>query len=161
MIESRSFVFPGIRSRVVFGSGTLAQVASEMERLGRRKALVLTWRKPDGALIGRNRMNLCLNDYDEARLRPDAATNSAYTWGCGGNPFTRGQRWGIDRGWARSITPYGSIPGRLITTDTVLLDISLRRDLARALGMTVAQSTVRFHARVKHTDDDEGDADEA
>ncbi|HEX7738483.1 MAG TPA: lysyl oxidase family protein [Marmoricola sp.] len=125
---------------------------------GLRKALVLTWRKPDGALIGRNRMNLCLNDYDEARLRPDAATNSAYTWGCGGNPFTRGQRWGIDRGWARSITPYGSIPGRLITTDTVLLDISLRRDLARALGMTVAQSTVRFHARVKHTDDGEGDA---
>ena len=42
MIGSRSFVFPGIRSRVVFGSGTLAQVASEMERLGRRKALVLT-----------------------------------------------------------------------------------------------------------------------
>lgn len=42
MIGSRSFVFPGIRSRVVFGSGTLSQVASEMERLGRRKALVLT-----------------------------------------------------------------------------------------------------------------------
>jgi len=42
MIESRPFIFPGIRSRVVFGSGTIAQVAAEMERLGRRKALVLT-----------------------------------------------------------------------------------------------------------------------
>lgn len=36
------FVFPGIQSRVVFGSGTLAQVGDEIARLGRHGALVLS-----------------------------------------------------------------------------------------------------------------------
>lgn len=36
------FTFPGLRSRVVFGSGTLAQVGGEVERLGHAKALVLS-----------------------------------------------------------------------------------------------------------------------
>lgn len=36
------FVFPGIRSRVIFGFGTIAQTAAEIERLGRSRALVLS-----------------------------------------------------------------------------------------------------------------------
>ncbi|KWV48420.1 Maleylacetate reductase [Bradyrhizobium macuxiense] len=42
MNGSRSFVFPGIRSRVVFGAGTISQVGVEMKRLECRKALILT-----------------------------------------------------------------------------------------------------------------------
>lgn len=36
------FVFPGIRSRVVFGAGTLAQTADEVTRLGHAGAMVLS-----------------------------------------------------------------------------------------------------------------------
>lgn len=36
------FVFPGIATRVVFGSGTLAATGDEIARLGRSRALVLT-----------------------------------------------------------------------------------------------------------------------
>ncbi|MBF9043119.1 iron-containing alcohol dehydrogenase [Rhodobacterales bacterium HKCCE4037] len=36
------FVFPGIPARVVFGSGTLAQIGEEVRRLGRSRALVLS-----------------------------------------------------------------------------------------------------------------------
>ncbi|MGZ9809310.1 maleylacetate reductase [Pseudoroseicyclus sp. H15] len=36
------FIFPGIRSRVVFGSGTLAKVGEEIETLGHARALVLS-----------------------------------------------------------------------------------------------------------------------
>lgn len=36
------FVFPGLRSRVIFGQGTIAETGAEIERLGRRKALVLS-----------------------------------------------------------------------------------------------------------------------
>ena len=36
------FVFPGISSRVIFGHGTLAQVGAEVERLGHKKALILS-----------------------------------------------------------------------------------------------------------------------
>ena len=37
-----TFTFPGIPQRVVFGSGTLAQTAEEVQRLGHDKALVLS-----------------------------------------------------------------------------------------------------------------------
>ncbi|PWE31595.1 maleylacetate reductase [Pararhodobacter marinus] len=37
-----SFVFPGLTTRVVFGSGTLAQAGDELERLGQSRALILS-----------------------------------------------------------------------------------------------------------------------
>ena len=39
---TRPFVFPGLATRVVFGSGTLAQVPDEVARLGHSRALVLS-----------------------------------------------------------------------------------------------------------------------
>ncbi len=36
------FVFPGLRSRVIFGHGTIAETGAEIERLGRSRALVLS-----------------------------------------------------------------------------------------------------------------------
>ena len=36
------FVFPGLRSRVIFGFGTIAQTFVEIEKLGRARALVLS-----------------------------------------------------------------------------------------------------------------------
>lgn len=38
----RDFVFPGLTTRVVFGSGTMARAADEVRRLGHEKALVLS-----------------------------------------------------------------------------------------------------------------------
>lgn len=38
----RPFTFPGLTSRVIFGSGTLAQVPDEVRRLGHARALVLS-----------------------------------------------------------------------------------------------------------------------
>lgn len=40
--QPESFVFSGITTRVVFGSGTLSQLAQEVERLGHKRALVLS-----------------------------------------------------------------------------------------------------------------------
>jgi len=39
---TRAFTFPGLSTRVVFGSGTLPQVGEEVGRLGRSRALVLS-----------------------------------------------------------------------------------------------------------------------
>lgn len=39
---TRAFVFPGLATRVIFGSGTLAQAGAEVQRLGRARALVLS-----------------------------------------------------------------------------------------------------------------------
>ena len=47
------FVFPGISSRVIFGHGTLAQVGAEVERLGHKKALILSTshQEPDAQVL--------------------------------------------------------------------------------------------------------------
>jgi maleylacetate reductase len=42
MIKVEPFVFPGLRSRVIFGHGTVADTGAEIERLGRKRALVLS-----------------------------------------------------------------------------------------------------------------------
>ncbi|WP_187971996.1 maleylacetate reductase [Aquibium microcysteis] len=42
MTPIRPFVFPGLRSRVIFGAGSIGQAAAEVERLGRSRALVLS-----------------------------------------------------------------------------------------------------------------------
>ena len=39
---TRAFTFPGITTRVVFGTGTLAQTGEELARLGHSRALVLS-----------------------------------------------------------------------------------------------------------------------
>ncbi|MCX7890489.1 MAG: maleylacetate reductase [Rhodobacteraceae bacterium] len=39
---TRSFTFPGLTTRVIFGAGTLARTGEEVERLGHRRALVLS-----------------------------------------------------------------------------------------------------------------------
>ena len=46
------FVFCGFRSRVIFGTGTVAQVAKEVDAFGARRAMVLT--TPEQAGAGRN-----------------------------------------------------------------------------------------------------------
>ena len=42
MIGVKPFIFPGMRSRVIFGHGTIAGTGGEIERLGRGRALVLS-----------------------------------------------------------------------------------------------------------------------
>ncbi len=42
MNKIEPFVFPGLRSRVIFGHGTVAQTGAEIERLGHKRALVLS-----------------------------------------------------------------------------------------------------------------------
>jgi maleylacetate reductase len=39
---TRAFTFPGLTSRVIFGAGTLAQVAAEVQRLSHARALILS-----------------------------------------------------------------------------------------------------------------------
>jgi maleylacetate reductase len=57
------FVFPGLRSRVIFGFGTIAQTFAEIEKLGRARSLVCRRRT-------RRRMRRCLlSGWRALRLR--------------------------------------------------------------------------------------------
>ena len=41
-MTQQPFVFPGLTTRVIFGSGTIARAGDEVARLGHTRALVLS-----------------------------------------------------------------------------------------------------------------------
>jgi len=120
---------------------------------GFKDAFVFTWRTPAGKVVGHSRMDWCPNDGSESRLGPRAAVTSVFTFGCGTNPFTRGQRWGIDRGWARQIASYNIPTPANLADGTVMLDVALRPAVARALGVAPKHREVKLTVRVKHVND--------
>jgi maleylacetate reductase len=75
-----SFIFNPIPTRVIFGTGTLAQVAEEVARLGRTRALILT--TPDqagqGAALAATLGGLAAGQFAEATMHtPVAVTDRA------------------------------------------------------------------------------------
>jgi hypothetical protein len=125
--------------------------------LGFRRAFVLTWSTPAGARIARTTSGWCPNDGGDSRLSPQAATETAFTGMCGFHPFTRSQRWGVDRGWARQVLGYGiDTPGGL--GDHTVLTVMLRKGLAQLFGIPERERTLRFDVAVKNvTDEDSGE----
>ncbi|SDW88832.1 maleylacetate reductase [Roseicitreum antarcticum] len=66
----QGFEFAGIPSRVVFGAGTLAQAGAEVERLGHKRALVLTTpgQADDGAALARALGDLTAGTFFDAAM---------------------------------------------------------------------------------------------
>jgi hypothetical protein len=122
--------------------------------VGLKKAFTITWRTPAGAQLTQSRMDWCPNDGQGSRLSPRAATTTAFIQNCGWNPFTRSQRWGIDRDWARQVFPYDvAVPADL--GDHAVLEVALRRRLGRILDIPAKQRRLRFDVTVKQVDETE------
>ncbi len=64
------FTFPGIPARVVFGAGTLGQVADEVRRLGRARALVLSTRNQaeDAEALAKSLGGLAAATFSDAEM---------------------------------------------------------------------------------------------
>ena len=107
-----------------------------------------------GSLIERSTIPWCPNDGQASRLGPRAATTTAFLDYCGTHPFTRSQRWGIDRGWARQVLSYGINPPDKRLGDRAVLELSMGRPIARVLGIGERNRTVRLDVDVKHVTDD-------
>jgi hypothetical protein len=61
--------------------------------------------RDDGEKIRHRRVAWCPNTYTRTRIGP-GASEAVYPQVCGGNPFTRWQVWGIERGWAAGTDLY-------------------------------------------------------
>ncbi|MCW2857062.1 MAG: hyaS [Marmoricola sp.] len=120
---------------------------------GLKNAFTLTWLTPTGGLISRSRSSWCPNDGTESRLGPQAATTTHFIFGCTTNPFTRGERWGIDSGWSRQLLQYGITPPPLNVGSHVIFDLTLRTGLAEAFGIPAGQRRLRFQVTVRHVTD--------
>jgi maleylacetate reductase len=74
------FVFPGLRSRVVFGFGTIAQAGTEIEKLGHARSLVLSTpnQKTDAEALAHRLGALCVGVFADAAMHtPIHVTESA------------------------------------------------------------------------------------
>jgi hypothetical protein len=128
---------------------------------GLKDAFTITWRTPAGQAVAQSRQSWCPNDGTPSRLGPHAATETAFTYGCSSHPFTRGMRWGIDRGWARQIPTYDIATPPASVGDHAILEVTLRWALAKRFGLTDAQRRLRFDVAVKHVvEEEEGDGGE-
>lgn len=56
-----------------------------------------------GAVVKSQRMRFCPNGWEQQRIDPDGADRSSFPYGCEGMTFMRGNRWGIDAGWAANV----------------------------------------------------------
>jgi maleylacetate reductase len=89
------FVFPGLRSRVIFGFGTIAQTFAEIEKLGRARSLVLSTpnQKTDAEVLAQRLGALCVGVFADAAMHtPVHITELALT------VFTSG----VPIAWSRS-----------------------------------------------------------
>lgn len=123
---------------------------------GLKNAFTLTWQNSAGHVVSRRGSSWCPNDGTASRLGPDSATRTAFVWGCSTHPFTRSQRWGIDRGWARQVLAYGIEPPVAKLGDKSVLTVTLRHELAQAFGIPDGARTLRFDVTTAHVVDDDG-----
>ena len=72
------FVFPGLRSRVIFGFGTIAQTFAEIEKLGRARALVLSTpnQKTDAEVLAQRLGALCVGVFADAAMHTPSRSPS-------------------------------------------------------------------------------------
>jgi hypothetical protein len=66
--------------------------------------LHLSVKDADGKVRFRQTFTFCPNAYYRARVSDEGPLTSVYPYFCGGNPFTKGTVWGIDKAWAVSPT---------------------------------------------------------
>jgi hypothetical protein len=123
---------------------------------GLKDAFTITWLTPSGTQIARSRAPWCPNDGQPSRLGPHSATETVFTYGCSTQPFTRGTRWGIDRGWARQVLAYGISAPANLTGSQAVMEVKLRTALADIFNISASEQTIRFHVTINHVTDAPG-----
>jgi maleylacetate reductase len=76
------FVFPGLRSRVIFGHGTIVETAAEIARLGRTRPMVLSTpsQKAEAEALVQRLGNRCVGAFAGAAMHtPVEVTETALT----------------------------------------------------------------------------------
>lgn len=118
-------------------------------------AFEITWTDSSGEELWSSTESWCPNDGIPGRLSPNAATTSRFTGYCSSHPFAKGQRWGIERGWAVQALGYAETP-ELEVGSTYTFEVKLRAELGTFLGIPKAAQSLRFSVTAQegeHMDD--------
>lgn len=114
-----------------------------------------TFSNSSGAVVSSTSSTFCPNVYRPVRRSPKAPASSPYPQGCNGNPYSLGAVWGLQAGYAASLTGDGGFsqlpdlqPGRYVATTTI------SPAYRKALRIPVAQAKVTVVVTVKQLDED-------
>src|ERR1700758_2792604 len=102
MMRIEPFTFAGLPSRVIFGSGTLAQVGTEIARLGRKRALVLSTpnQRADAEALALRLGNVAAGVFAEAAMHTPLEVTERALAAFKERRLCRCPRWWLDhRSW--------------------------------------------------------------
>ena len=100
-----------------------------------------------GKVVDRGTASFCPNGYEPVRRRPDAPSASPYPQGCQANPYTLGNVFGLQAGYAVPALTDPEVFGAL-PVGSYTVTLAVRDDYATALGMTPAQSRTSVAVRL-------------
>jgi hypothetical protein len=91
----------------------------------------------------------CPSAGELARVSDEGPAVATYPQFCGGNPFTLGQVWGIDEGWASNAFGYGSSDGINGPDGHYTATVSIASDYQSLFGVPSADASVSVSVTVK------------
>lgn len=106
-----------------------------------------------GAVIRSRAIDFCPGNSPRERVGDDGPMNATYPEGCFANPFSVGMVWGIEEGWAASVTGwYGGIRMRL-PEGTFDVTLSVAEPYRELFVVDPADATVTVRAVVEDSTD--------
>jgi len=118
---------------------------------GLAKFLHVSIKDADGKAVWRYVGDWCPDGWDEDRIDDTGPINPTYPQWCGGNAFTLGMVWGIDRGWAENPLPWFGVPATALPRGTYDVRVWIDPDYASLFQIAPedAETHVALHV-VRH-----------
>lgn len=108
--------------------------------------------KQDGVTLLQRIGAYCPNNWEQARLHPDAPDTSPYPYDCGWSPLVLGSTWGIEQGWGTGVT-LGSAD---LKEGNYNVFVTVTNRYASMFGIDEADRTVKVRAKVRNASFDGG-----
>lgn len=109
--------------------------------------LVFGIKRPDGTWLRVRHLDVCLNQWNTQRTRPDAPLRSRYPAGCPSNPFTIGSVQGIEEGWVTNVE--GGDENLRVPVGTYDAVARITAPYVEALGIAPADAVRRYQLVVR------------
>ncbi len=139
--------------QVVRSNGSITKypiaIAANDPWIGLPKFLHITITDDAGAVVLDRYRGFCPGSGELARVNDDGPDVTTYPQFCGGNPFTLGQVWGIDDGWASNAFGYGTSANINGPDGHYTATIEIAPAYQTLFGVAPADASVSVSLRVK------------
>jgi Lysyl oxidase len=154
-VTRKSYADPIVASQIVNGRPKRlpAGLVTDFEGLPGFQHITLT--DEAGTVVFDEDQTFCPNG-ETARTRPDAPDTSPYPTSCSSNPFTLGNVWGVQKGWATSTVDWMAGPVDL-PVGTYTAQVSVPTRYQELFGIPADQASVTIHVTVREPESPGGE----